>query len=104
MSADPNPYEQAARDRKVEALARYLVQTMRRLPSCPTDDLARDAAVRFCDRADSASWQVLAAAAEVNPPSEQTIGQLRRFLQVERDSYRNAPSADEVFAKLALPR
>ena len=89
MTNAPNPYEEAARKAKVEALSRYLIRTMLRLPSVTSEDLARDAALRFVDRADDASWEVLAAAAEVNVPSEQTKAQVRRYLEVERDSYRD---------------
>lgn len=83
--SDPNRYEAEARARKVAKLAAWLLATMRRMPGV-TDAEAADAAVRFCDRANEAAWQTAAQESGVNVPSEATRAQLRRYLEVERDT------------------
>lgn len=75
-----NVWEQQARARKAQALASYLVSTMKRMPGL-TDAEALDAAVRFCWRASQAAWDQAAEVAGVNAPSAETQAQVLAALE-----------------------
>jgi len=79
-----NDYETQARTRKVDRLAAWIVATMTAQRDLSPID-AYDAAVRFCDNANAAAWEMAANEAGVHVPSEQTVGVLRARLAVMRD-------------------
>lgn len=85
MSDTINSHEAAARRKKVNALAGWIVAAMGRMPDMNAY-LSHAAAVRFCDRANDAAWEMAAREAGVRVPSETTKAQVRAQLVASRDA------------------
>lgn len=98
MSA-PNPYEEAARRRKVDALTDWTFQAMLRMRDLSPIEAA-DAAVRFCDNANTGAWEMAAKEAGVNPPSSATLAMIRARLVAQRDAMVKMP--DDVFDGIGM--
>lgn len=75
-----NPYEDAARFRKADALASELCKlAAMEFDGLPFVETVRRA-VEFCDAATPDLWPRIAAHAGVHPPSEETIALTRELL------------------------